>query len=329
MTNNYPPADALREVQAGRYPAQHLWGMWELQGRFEWTLPASTAASVLKGRKRLKRFAELTLPILGDPVQTLQVWRARKTIDVVYAADQQSATGLLLLKAIGVFRRRVIVVLHNGPRLNWTWLLLRSASAVVTLSPVVAEKAQERLPRVPTTTATFGPSVTSPIYEVVRAAAPARTLDFVAAGKSNRTYDELRWVAAENRLNGIIFRGNEIETFREGVASVTQGPASYVEVLTAIASSRWCVIPLEDKSRLSGLTEAADALAVGTPVLTNSLRSLPYHHMTSVVEYKSANQLTARLIQDQSTPHEIGTEVRNVSMDRFAIEIAALLENAT
>lgn len=58
--------------------------------------------------------------------------------------------------------------------------------------------------------------------------------------------------------------------------TVQNRTATYKEVLSAMKVSRCTVIPLADTSRLSGLTEMADALGLEKPVLLSKTSPTPY-----------------------------------------------------
>ncbi|GEB46097.1 hypothetical protein MTE01_20420 [Microbacterium testaceum] len=326
LLNNYPIYDAANRIALGEYPAQHVWGMWELRTDFEWLYAHSSLSSVTASRPRLKNLARKLLPLIGDPIQSAFVLRRIRQIDAIYAADQQTATGLLLLRALRLIKTPIFVVIHNGPRLRWTWKLLRAASGVFTLSPAATKLAHRKLPHTPTRMLTFGPSLDSPVY--TNADGDAKDFDFVAAGKSNRDYVDLHAVAGAAGLTGVIISGSKIFHYTRGKCVVTSDTnLNYSEILAYIRRSRWSVIPVSDISRLSGLTEAADALAVGTAVLSNSPTSLPY--TTNAVKfYASKDELSLILKGRGITKDQIAASADAVSMRHFSIQLKKALDDA-
>ncbi|QAY74715.1 hypothetical protein ET445_16600 [Agromyces protaetiae] len=324
--NNYPPREALRRVRAEEYPAQHLWGTWELQGDFEWEMAPRTTAELAARRPWIRRIANYMLPIFGDPLQELYAIRAR--CDVIYAADQQSVVGLAALKRLGLFRRPIVMVAHNGPRIAWTRWWMKAVDVVIVLSePVKARLASQLGDSVQIEILTFGPSLDSPVYGF-RHAEAMRELDFVAAGKSNREYSLLRKVAREQRLDGVIFTGRETEEYSRGNLTRTQGGATYTEVLGAMVRARWCVIPLKDPDRLSGLTEVADALALGTPVIVQGARGFAYALPTVYVDGNSDEALLAEHIRsDPPAMEQVLLDARSIEMSGYAKALKLLLES--
>ncbi len=150
----------------------------ELQTELTWLYSQFSLASLTRAGTVARSIAEKVLSVLGDPSQYVKLLKRRKTVDLVYAADQQSATGLLILRKLGLFRKPIIVVIHNGPRLKWTWWALRSASAVIAISPPTKNLCESRIPNVKSVLLDWGPSVGSPVYsEVIK---EKRDLDFIS-----------------------------------------------------------------------------------------------------------------------------------------------------
>ena len=274
LLNNYPMDEAARLVREGTYPGQHLWGCTQLPPEWSWELPPRAMLMRSQDSGLARRMKGLLWATVGDPVQCAWAWRQRTDAAVVYAADQQSAAALGLLRRV---RRGVpvVVMVHNGPRRAWGWCWLRRVDALLVLSPAMADRVRGRLPDGPPVhVLPWGPDLESPVYQVPKPDAP--DLDFVAAGKTNRDYSVLRQVAADNALSGTIFGRGEIEHFERGKVRLARGSARYPEVMAAMARARFVVIPLRDSARLSGLTELADALALDVPVVVTRTELMPY-----------------------------------------------------
>lgn len=325
--NNYPIDLAHKRVAAGTYPAQHLWGMWELRDKYIWSYSTSSLAKLTRNNRRIRAWTIRVMPLIGDPLQTAKLLTRLRSIDIIYACDQQSATGALLLKKLRLIRKPVVVVLHNGPRLHWTWYQLRSANAVITLSPGTHTQSLTRLPQVYAEQLTWGPSLDSPVYD--NALKSNKAMDFVAAGKSNRDYDDLRAVAIEQKLSGVILTGATRETYDRGRVEIENaGPTGYADVLELMREARWCVVPVADPSRLSGLTEAADALASGTRVLANSRQALPYPE--GAVEFYGSRTELAQKLNDTSIDSTVDSEyLSSVSMQSFAAHLDEIFRSVS
>jgi hypothetical protein len=299
--------------------------MWELRDAFDWSWSKKSLASAFAPRKRMYRALSLLMPVIGDPIQAFYAFKQWKSINLIYAADQQSATGLLLLRKLRVIRKPIVVVLHNGPRLRWTWWMLRSADRVISISPATHRMVKHRLPGVESEHLTWGPSLSSPVY--TSSIQSTKDLDFFAAGKSNRDYADLRGVAVHHRLSGIILTGAQVEYFSEGHSRTELRPNfTYKEIIQHLSRANWCVVPLADKSRLSGLTEAADALAAGTSVLCNSKIALPYP-LGAVQFYSSAEELANFLTGDSASLPSTESYLQKVSMREYAKRLNEILRS--
>jgi hypothetical protein len=284
LLNNYSMIDANRRVLAAEYPAQHLWGWWELRDTFEWIVPG-----LLSGHAWLDKVLLALMPIVGDLAQQLRVLRQRRYIDVIYAADQQSAALLCALRRWRLLKVPVIVMCHNGPRMAWTRYWMSGADRLMALSDAARSRVASlvHIEDSRVITMPWGPSLHSPVY----AAAPQRVIsaDFVAAGKTNRDYSGLRRAAAEHALDGTIFGVDGTSTFRAGTETLVAETASYPQILAAIASARCVAVPLHDPERLSGLTEAADAMALGVPIVMSRSTMFPFDAAVTGAVFDATN----------------------------------------
>ncbi|MFC9553292.1 hypothetical protein ACFTWF_20800 [Rhodococcus sp. NPDC056960] len=119
----------------------------------------------------------------------------------------------------------------------------------------------------------WGPQLNSPIYIDTRTEA---VYDFVSAGKTNRNYSWLRERAIAERANGLIIRDEAVERFADGQHTLAPNLLDYEETVNYMKSSRVIVIPLDDPERLSGLTEAADAIGLSKPMLVSNSVLFPF-----------------------------------------------------
>ena len=325
--NNYDAATAKKDIENGELPAQHLWGVWELMEQFDWVLPKRAVWALPESRVR--QLLEALLPLWGDPFQEWAVLRKVRPGDVVYAADQQSAAVLGALKRLGRLREvKLIVMVHNGPRTGWTRWWMGGADYLLCLSAGI----QERLAALGLATKVmpWGPSLESPIYRAARresqTSGVAKEWDFVAAGKTNRDYGPLIAAAESRGLSGRIFDAKGVHTFKAGVRTFDDRRGTYLEVVESLSRSAQVVILLDDPERISGLTEAADAIALHLPVLVTDSALLPYS--SSGIRYIPRNIDPDALAELLSERRELQTEDREcgLNMDLFAERLAELIE---
>lgn len=329
--NNYPMDEAVRLYEASEYPGQHLWGYPTdpSQSSFDWVLPRSTIYGFrwLHGRA-LKSMRNALVKVVGDPIQQLGVIRRARGNDIVYSADQRSGAFLGFLKSIGLFNRRMVVIVHHPPRTAWERRCLSRVEAALYLSPYVGERLLGSLPGIRVRgLIPWGPDLESPVYREL--AETPEPIDFVASGKTNRDYAELRVAAVEERLSGVIFHASGRTNFVDGVISEASGPSGYAEVLTVVKSASCVMIPIADGRVMAGLTEVADAIALNKPILVSESVAFPY----ALAEVGSGTVLTdwspvgVRSAIQKAKSGAIGSAgamalTHNMQVARFVIEDA-------
>jgi hypothetical protein len=327
LTNSYPMDEALSLVQSGSYPAQHLWGMWELRDGFSWII-ASQQRSGRRQPAPLARARAKLMPFVGDVGQQLRAFRSTGAHDIVYAADQKSCALLCALRRGGLVRRHVVVMVHNGPRLRWTKFWLRGADVVLCLSETVAARLEAEIGR-PVRVMPWGPSDDCDLYEDARSRMPApeaRPYDFVAAGKTNRQYAGLHEAARHSGLSGVIFDGEAVTTYTRGSMHREVRSTNYREIIDAMIRSRAVVIPVADVERLSGLTEIADALALGLPYLLTRGANVPEGMRRAAIEIDSESpQEIARTLAEVNRRGEPPAE--GPTMRAFAAALGEIFED--
>jgi hypothetical protein len=299
--------------------------MWELRDRYEWLIPPRSVVELPATARIRRRILAAVLPILGDLLQQAYVVRNARAGDVIYAADQQSAVGLALLRRLRLLRVPLVVMIHNGPRFAWTRWCYRGADQLLCLSDGIRARivTQFGVPASSVLVMPWGPSLESPFYgHYERMSRP--DLDFVAAGKTNRDYRALEAVAAAEKRTGVIFGPAGVTTFVDGTATTRAGLADYDEVLTAMERARWIVVPLDDVVRLSGLTEVADAIALRAPT---AVSPSPIFPMTTDAFPVFADLTTeagvSRLLASEPPPAASVDEARSrFSMAPFARVLA-------
>jgi glycosyltransferase involved in cell wall biosynthesis len=259
--NNYSTVQARARWQAGTYPSQHLWGADRLE-----------AAGVdvryidLGQSPRLARLGRRLGGRLGDLSMQRDARAVRDRTTVVYAADAASARGLAMMRAAALSATPVAVVVHHPfPKGGGAKLVMSGSALVVCLSSRVRDQLvadfgrdADRTPVLP-----WGPDLD---YSGYRSTGD----DFVVScGKTNRDTDTL--LAA---LNGTDIPAKVYVTEEPAVPALapvqlwrSQQQLEFEEALAELRRSAVVAIPVKDNTWLSGLSELADALALGKPIV--------------------------------------------------------------
>ncbi|HVF04193.1 MAG TPA: hypothetical protein VNA20_05080 [Frankiaceae bacterium] len=262
FANNYSMRTAFRDVEDGVYPRQHLYGADALQ-RAGWDVdvaPVGTGALLTLSR-RLKY-------AVGDVGQQAYVARRRAP---AYSGEPNSLAGLAMARRAGLRRRPLVTVLHSAPRRTArTAMQLRGYDRVICLSSYVRDVVNERF-GIEATWAPWGPALDFAGY------LPEPGGAVVSSGKTNR--DQATLLAALAGISGVVYarspRGLTVPDGVELVTDETHADAlepgrdhfSYAYVLRHLVAASVVAIPLTDPSRISGLSELNDALALGKPVV--------------------------------------------------------------
>lgn len=334
LLNDYPMRIALSRVEAREYPAQHLWGYHELRDRYEWVIPRFGYSSVAKRFPRLEPLLWKLIAVVGDVLQQSAALRhsiARRDT-IVYGADIQSSALIGALKRAHLVRCGFVLVVHNGPRNRWSRFWMGGADCIVTLDERTAHELRASMRRETASIQVlpWGPALESGTYERFSSETEA-TWDFVCAGRSNRHYDAVREAAQSGRIDGQIFTGSTVESFRDGTADVRSHSGDYLDVLEAINSSRCSLIPLADVDRLSGLTEAADAIALDVPVVVSDSPKYPYRmsgYGPSTIDERDPDSVVAAITALRSTsPRRRPSPLaRTFNMDEYSRRLQEIFD---
>ncbi|MET3165124.1 UNVERIFIED_ORG: glycosyltransferase involved in cell wall biosynthesis [Arthrobacter sp. UYEF10] len=105
-------------------------------------------------------------------------------------------------------------------------------------------------------------------------------MDFMSTGKTYRDYASLTEAARSGELDGDIFHGSELIKFRKGSQTNVQNRPrlTNAEVIQALSTAKVVVIPVADPPEpngLTGITELADAVAIGKPIVMTKNALLP------------------------------------------------------
>ena len=283
VLNNYSFQRVWQEVQDKLKPNHHLYGINYLkQYGYELVLvPFDDAQKHFTTRfSRFWKKSKLPIP-LGDLFQQLYVLRHCTAKDVVYAPCQTQTQFLSYLRAIGLFRAKIIVLAHHPPirgryRAIRTWFFrweLRGTDAYPSLSERIATKINTFMPH-KSKGVHWGPDMK--FYEPYQD--DQLGTYYLAAGRTGRDFATFATACVAAQVNAkIVCLKNDFERhlkpFAEQqninvIANEAEQDYMYDQLTPIMAAARAICIPLyEAKSHLAGLTSLTDALALGKPIL--------------------------------------------------------------
>jgi glycosyltransferase involved in cell wall biosynthesis len=265
FTHVYSMSYARTLCERGEYPRQHLWGADRLEREgldLEW--------GPFGGSEFLERATRATRLQLGHLEQEIAMARMADAGTVCYSGDQNLARGLAYLRRARLLRGRVAVVFHSlGPPSRGSgWV--RGVDLAVCLSRRTRRELVERYGRDPARTPAlrWGPDLSFAGYE-------SRGAEFVvSAGKTDRDLPTLLEALRRTRLPARVYSlapgpRADIPPGTDMVAPESGGPPlfEHTRVLTDLSRATVVAIPLADPSRLRGLSELNDAMALAKPVV--------------------------------------------------------------
>lgn len=281
--NNYPLKKMWELSQGGLMPGQHVWGLDALaaDGHVIDFAPFHEPGD----RSLLERLSFRTRGVLGHLDQEAYALRRVRSTDVLYCADQAGLAGIALGRRVLPTTQLVSVVHHplgNAVRLA----TVRRTDTLICLSRTLCSELERALPRRRATVVhlPWGPDLASPLYEPL-----GEGNGIVSAGKSNRdlitlaqalagtesiavVYDLERQLAAPpNDSVRVVHPGDP-----DGIDPVSHGAYLARRVVRDIAASSIVAIPVRDPGRLTGLTEATDALALAKPIVATRSPYFPF-----------------------------------------------------
>jgi len=277
VLNSYSMRDALALIERGEYPDHHLWGGGDLPRDAELRVGGHTLASVFRRAPWLPTRLSSAIEIaVGDPLQQFWALTQIKGESVILAGTQRVPVLLALLRRARLLNTRLIVVVHDSAHRWWTRCWLRGVSEVWVFSGgVEARLVRQGVPASRIHVINWGPALNARIYR--GANSPDVDLDFVAAGKDNRDYCQLERSALRFKLSGMIFDGRSVRQFKDGRCTVLrEGRVPYPDVIKAMKRSAVVVIPIRNAAKVTGLTELADAIALGKPVIVTKNDVFPF-----------------------------------------------------
>ena len=245
FTHAYSMSEVRRLCERGEYPRQHLWAADALEAAGH-----EVVWGPFGGDPRLMRLTELTRGKLG---YLDQQWALRRPGDaLVYSGDQNLTRGLAYLRRARQFRAPLMSVFHSvdasGVASGW----VRGVDVALCLSQRTRDVLVHEYGREPARThvVRWGPDL------AYRGYAPGPFELVVSAGKTGRDLQTLRAALARTQLPA------SVHALAPGEA-----PRDLNAVLADMRRAAVVAIPLEDPSKLLGLSELGDAVALGKPVV--------------------------------------------------------------
>jgi glycosyltransferase involved in cell wall biosynthesis len=281
--NNYSLEKMWNRADSGTMPRQHVWGVDGLAARGH----AIELAPFHEPSERnlLDRASSLTRGILGHIDQEAHALRRMARLDALYCADQIGLAGLALARGLLADAKFISVVHHPlGHRAR------RAAAArhdaLVCLSPAIRAELERDLPRprprivhLP-----WGPDLAAPLYR-----GRGEDNGVVSAGKSNRDLPTLTAALLRTGATGLVYDlEHQLPAPETGSVSVVHpgqaegldpaSPGGYVpaRAIADSAAASIVAIPVLDPGRLTGLTEAVDALALAKPIIATRSPYFPF-----------------------------------------------------
>lgn len=264
-------------------PRQHAWGVDGLAARGHRVALAPFHEP--REGNLLERLSERSRGLLGHLDQEAYAARRIAGFDALYCADQIGLAGLALARAALPAARFVSVVHHPIGNAARRAALARH-DVLVCLSPAVRRELEHSLPRprpmivhLP-----WGPDLASPLYRP-----RGDGSGVVSVGKSNRDLVTLARALARTGATGVVYdTERRLPDAPSGAVRVLHpgrsdgvdpnSPGGYLpaRVLADAAAAAIVAIPVLDPSRLTGLTEAVDALALGKPIVATRSPYFPF-----------------------------------------------------
>jgi glycosyltransferase involved in cell wall biosynthesis len=281
--NNYPLLKMWELAERGAMPRQHLWGIDALAaaGHVIDVAPFHEPHE----RNLLDVVSSRSRRALGHLDQEAHALRRIVSTDVVYCADQTGLAGLALARGV-LGTTRLVSVVHHPVHSGLKRRAAARHDALLCLSEALASQLERdlmghraRIVHVP-----WGPDLSCPLYR-----SRGEVNGVVSAGKSNRDLTTLARALSMSRVPAVVYDlAHEVrEPPTPAVRLIGPGdleavdpdaPGQYLptRVLDDIAAASVVAVPVRDPERLTGLTEVADALAFGKPVVMSRSPYFPF-----------------------------------------------------
>jgi hypothetical protein len=281
--NNYPLGKMWELARQGAMPRQHLWGVDALAA-------AGHAVDIAPFHEPgennlLDGISSRSRRMLGHLDQEAYALRRMRSVDTLYCADQTGLAGLALARGALPSVRLVSVVHHpvHNP-------LRRTACArhdvLVCLSEALAVELRRDLSRTRAHIVhlPWGPDLGWPVYR-----SRGEDHGVVSAGKANRDLTTLARALQISGAPAVVYDLARVlpESPSPQVRLITPGgvdrvdpdaPGQYLAARSVgdTAAAAVVAVPIRDPNRLTGLTEVADAMALGKPVIATRSPYFPF-----------------------------------------------------
>jgi glycosyltransferase involved in cell wall biosynthesis len=269
-SHNYSATGIRAQVAARQYPAQHMYGAQAFESP-----PHLLLTTDHDGSRPVTRVSERALRLrAGDLRDEYSILRLRPRVDLVLAGEPLHVAGLAQLPRRS--RPPIVAVFHQpAPATRWWRRVVAGFDGIVCLSTNVRDQLLHDHRRDARTTVAlgWGPDRSRDIYPE---SSPGDVV--VAAGKTGRDFATL--VAALHRAPvparlwtpsaGLPAVPPGVEVREPHTVPSDPGAArqfAWIEARDALAAAAVVAVPLASADRLIGLSELADALALGRPVV--------------------------------------------------------------
>ncbi len=343
--NNYSIQNMWQLAESSLVPRQHLWGIdaFASAGHTVELAPFHEENE----RNLLDRLSNRSKHALGHLDQEAYALRRIARVDVLYSADEAGLAGLAFARKV-LPRTRLLAVVHHPLSHPLRRAAAARHDALVCLSAKLRADLERDLPaggpellHLP-----WGPDLDSPLYR-----SSGEGNGVVSAGKSNRDLRSLAGALERTGATGLVYDlARQLPKTSSGpVRVVHPGETDGVDpnsrggflargVIADIAGAAIVAIPVREPGRLTGLTEAADAIALAKPIIATRSPYFPFD-IEEVgcgiwVEPGDAEGWTdaiARLLADPAGRLEMGAAGRRFAeqqwnYDRFCAGLLELIE---
>jgi glycosyltransferase involved in cell wall biosynthesis len=272
FSNNYDMRLARAGWRNGTYPAHHLYGTAQLGPPFEIVdVPHITDDWMARVAGRLQGR-------LGDVgLQARTVVRVRRS-SIVYAAQAAAVPMLGAMRSCGLFPSPIVGVFHAGELPGPTAdHALEGFDHAIALSAHTSARLQARgMQADKITIASWGPDLDFEPFRV--AGRPSSEAPLISTGKTGRDLETLLEAIGRTgvraRVYGRLAGANAAEHAPTATIvppmptpGVRGAPYNYFHTIADLQSAALVAIPLRDPYPMHGLTELADAVACGRPVI--------------------------------------------------------------
>ena len=283
--NNYSLEQMWERARSGAMPSQHVWGVDALAARGH-ALEFAPFHEPGDGN-RLERLSLRSRGLLGHLDQEAYAARRLRRLDALYCADQMGLSGLAMIRTV-LPRARFVSVVHHPVGHAARRAALARHDVLVCLSPAIQAELERALSpmrsRPEIVHLPWGPDLASPLYR------PAGdTNGVVSVGKSNRDLPTLAQALARTGCTGVVYDleqrltqppNDAVRVVHPGqsVGGDPNSPGGYLPARTIAetAAASIVAIPVLDPGRLTGLTEAVDALAMAKPIVATRSPYFPF-----------------------------------------------------